>query len=117
MTHSEVTEIELRDDGRLVLTVEVFGFQAGEPVEVSGSATQANGAMATFYDIQVLPPAGPDHGSSLTVTTLPTTGFASGEVITVAGRAAKIWGTVLQADQHHLPPGVKAAWKAEPQTT
>ena len=61
--------------------------------------------MATFYDIQVLPPAGPDRGSFLTVTTLPTTDFAAGEVITVAGRAAKIWGTVLQADRHHLPRG------------
>ena len=116
MTHSEVTEIELRDDGSLALTVEVFGFEAGVPVEVSGSATQANGAMATFYDIQVLPPAGPDGGSSLTVTTLPTTEFAAGEVITVVGRAAKIWGTVLQADLPDLPPGVKAAWKAELQT-
>lgn len=116
MSLSQVLEIELRDDGRLALTVEVFGFKAGTLVEVSGSATQVNGAMATFYDIQVLPPAGPDGGSFMRMTTLPTTEFAAGEVITVAGRAAKIWGTVLQADPHDLPPGGKAVWKAELKT-
>ncbi len=113
MTHSEVTEIQLRDDRSLALTVEVFGFEAGTPVEVSGNATQASGAMATFYEIHALPPAGPDGGSSVTVTTLPITEFVAGEVITVVGRAAKIWGTVLRADLRHLPPRVKAAWKAE----
>jgi hypothetical protein len=116
MTHSEVTAIELRDDGSLALIVEVFGFEAGIPVEVSGSITQANGAMATFQDIQVLPPASPDGGSFLTVTTLPTTEFAAGEVITVVGRAAKIWGTVLQAGLPDLTSGVKAVWKAQLQT-
>ena len=55
MPHTEVPEIELRDDDSIGLTVEVFGFEAGTPVEISGHATQANGAIATFYDIQNLP--------------------------------------------------------------
>jgi hypothetical protein len=116
MPLSRVLEIELRDDDSISLTVEVFGFEPGTQVEISGSATQANGAMSTFYDIQSLPPAEPDGGSFLTVTTLPTTEFVPGEVITVVGRAAKIWGTVLIADLLDLPPGVKAAWKAELET-
>ena len=116
MTHSEVTEIELRDDGSLALTVGIFGFEAGTPVEVSGSATQANGAMATFYDIQSLPAAEPGGFSFLTVTAAPSGNFVAGEVITVVGRAAKIWGTVLSEDPGDLGRGIKARWKATPES-
>jgi len=114
MPHTEVPEIELRDDDSIGLTVEVFGFEAGIPVEISGSATQANGAIATFHDIQNLPPAGPDGGSFLTVIAVPSAEFAAGEVITVVGRAAKIWGTVLHGDPDEQRPGIKSVWKAEP---
>ena len=114
MPHTEVTEIELRDDDSIVLTIEVFGFDAGTRVEISGSATQANGAIATFYDIQNLPNAEPDGGSFLTVTAAPSTDFLPGEVISVVGRAAKIWGTVLSRDPGDQRPGIKAVWKAKP---
>jgi hypothetical protein len=114
MPHTEVTEIELRDDGSIVLVIEVFGFEPGTPVEITGSATQANGAIATFYDLQNLPPAKPGGGSFLTVTAVPSPGFVPGEVITVVGRATKIWGTVLHADPDEHRPGVKALWTAEP---
>jgi hypothetical protein len=114
MPNSEVSEIELGDEGSLTCTVEVFGFEPGERVEISGSATQANGAIATFYDIQDLPNAGSDGGSLLTVTAAPapapSPGFVKGEVISVVGRAAKIWGTVLS------DPEIKGVWKANPQT-
>ena len=116
MPHTEVPEIELRDDDSIGLTVEVFGFEAGIPVEISGHATQANGAIATFYDIQNLPAANPDGGSFLTVVAVPSVKFAAGEVITVVGRAAKIWGTVLNADLNEQRPGIKSVWKAEPET-
>ena len=116
MSHTEVLEIELRDDDSIALTIEVFMFEAGTPVEISGSATQANGAMATFYDVQILPPAGPDGGSFLTVTAVPRTKFVAGETITVVGRAAKIWGTVLHADLDEQRPGIKAVWNTEPET-
>jgi len=116
MPLSRVPEIELRDDGRISLTVEIFGFDAGEPVEIFGSATQANGAIATFYDVQDLPPASPDGGSFLTVTAVPSTSFAAEEVITVVSRTAKIWGTVLAADPGDHRPGITAVWEAEPQT-
>ncbi len=54
--HTQVPEIDLRDDGSLSLSVEVFGFDVGTIVEISGHATQANGAIATFYTVQELPP-------------------------------------------------------------
>ena len=58
MPHTEVSEIELRDDGSIALTIEVFGLDRSTPVELSGHATQPNGAIATFYDIQSLPAGG-----------------------------------------------------------
>jgi hypothetical protein len=111
MPHTDVVEIELRDNGSFAFTVEVFGFEPGTNVEISGSAIQANGAIATFYHIQSLPPAEPGGGSFVTVTASPSTDFVPGEAITVAGRAAKIWDTVLSADPGDQRPGVKAAWK------
>ena len=111
MSFSEVREIELNDDGSFAFTVEIFGFEPGTNVEISGSATQANGAIATFYDIQSLPDAEPGGGSFVTVTASPSTDFVPGEVITVVGRAAKIWETVLSADSADQRPGIKAAWK------
>jgi hypothetical protein len=113
MPHTEVPEIELRDDDSIVLTIEVFGFEAGTPVELSGSATQPNGAIATFYDIQNLPPASPGGGSFLTVIATPSPKFVTGDVITVVGRATKIWGTVLAEDPGDRPRGIKAVWKAK----
>ena len=113
---SAVAEVELRDDVRIVLTIAVDGFEVGTPIELSGTATQANGAIATFYDVQnLLPPASPGGGSLLTVTAVPLTKFVAGEAITVFVRAAKIWGTVLQEDPGHTRPGAKV-WKAEPET-
>jgi hypothetical protein len=117
MPHSQVPEIDLNDDGSVSLTVEVFGFEPGTIVEISGHATQDNGAIATFYDVQQLPPPdSPDSGSILTMIAEPSAEFVAGDVITVAGqaRAVKIWGTILDGDPK-LPPGTKAVWKARPE--
>ena len=112
MAFSEVSEIELRDDGSFAFTVEVVGFEPGTTVEISGSATQASGAIATFYDVQSLPPAEPSGGSLVTVTASPSAEFEPGEVITVVGRAAKVWHTELSPEPDVRRPGIKATWKA-----
>jgi hypothetical protein len=120
-SHTAVLKIELKDDGSIILTVIVFGFQAGALVEISGDLTQANGAVATFFDVQKLPdPANPDDGSLLTVTADPpaiadsSVNFDPEDVITVVGRTrvVKIWGTVLHRDPDELPPGIRAVWKS-----
>src|SRR6266446_2128435 len=99
-SHTAVLKIKLKDDGSISLTVNVFGFQVDTLVEISGHLTQANGAVATFYDVQRLPlPAEPDDGSVLTVIADPPTiadssvNFVPEHVITVVGqtRAVKIW--------------------------
>ena len=98
MPHTQVSEIDVNDDGSVSLIVEVFGFDPGTIVEISGHATQGNGAIATFYDVQKLPPPGsPDGGSIVTMTAESSAEFEAGDIITVAGeaRAVKIWGTVL----------------------
>ena len=59
----------------LTLYVRVYGFEPGTPVEISGQATQDNGAVATFYDIQQIP-----NGSG-------QTSAAWGGPATPAGRA------------------------------
>jgi hypothetical protein len=110
--HTQVPEIDLRDDGSISLTVEVFGFDVGTIVEISGHATQANGAIATFYTVQELPPASSGHGSLVMAIAIPAAKFVEGEVITVAGQArvVKTWGTVLDGN-----PG-DPVWKARPET-
>src|SRR5262249_38233296 len=117
MPHTQVSEIDVNDDGSVSLIVEVFGFDPGTIVEISGHATQGNGAIATFYDVQkLLPPGRPGSGSIVTMTAEPSAEFVAGYVITVAGqaRAVKIWGTILDGDPE-LPPGIKAVWKARPE--
>jgi hypothetical protein len=115
MPHTEVTEIEITDGNDIRVTVEVFGFEAGTIVEISGHATQANGAIATFYVVESLPDPGSDGGSLLTVIAVPAGAFAEPEVITVAGqvRVANVWGTVLDEDPNEHRPGIKAVWKAK----
>jgi hypothetical protein len=120
-SHTAVLEIELNDGGSISLTVIVFGFQAKTLVEISGHLTQANGAVATFYDVQKLPPpAKPGDGSVLKVIADPpaiadsSVDFVPDHVITVVGqtRAVKVWGTVLHRDPDDKRPGTKAIWKA-----
>jgi hypothetical protein len=108
---SYVPKAELKDD-KILLTVQVGDFQPGEAVEISGQATQNNGALATFYDIQNAPAinnsgdtaAQPYSASSLTVeahpvdATLFEAGFEAGEPVTVVARVAKVWVTVLSKD-------------------
>jgi hypothetical protein len=109
MPHTQVSEIDLGTDGTVSLTVEVFGFRCGTIVEISGHASQANGAIATFYDVQELrPPKTTNGGYILMMTAEPTAEFVVGDVITVAGQArvVKIWGTVLDGN----PNG--PVWKA-----
>jgi hypothetical protein len=114
MSHTKVTKIEIGD--KAVFTVAVFGFEENTLVEISGHATQANGAIATFYDVQKLNPPCSDGGSVQRVEADPLPEFVAEDVITVAGqvRAVKLWGTVLDPDPGERPPGIKAQWKARP---
>ncbi len=99
MPHSEVPKIQVSGDGSTVtLDVRVTGFEPGTPVEISGYATQANGAIATFYKVDKIPEAKSEDGTTFPVEDVqvfPPDGFKRGEPITVVARAADVWITRL----------------------
>ena len=113
MGFSEVPRIELSQDGTVTLFVNVGGFRVGTPVEISGYATQANGAIATFQDVQLMPSGDPVEGVILVVKGVPVIGstFSPQEPITVVARATDAWITRLDLDlgEKALPNAIKAA--------
>jgi hypothetical protein len=113
MGFSEVPRIELSRDGTVTLFVSVGGFRVGTPVEISGYATQANGAIATFQSVQLMPSGDPVEGVILLVSGVPVVGstFTADEPITVVARAADAWITTLALDtaEKALPPEIEAA--------
>jgi hypothetical protein len=129
MGHSEVPRIELNKNGTITLYVDVPNFDEGTPIEISGQATQANGAVATFYSVQIMP----RHGTQdkplavRSVRAVPPNQFAEGFPITVVARAAEAWITTLEfqapdpdegaqpnrgAVWQGNPSKIKAAWKS-----
>lgn len=116
MPYSQVPRIELNQDGTINLLVNVSGFDPGTPIEISGQATQDNGAVATFYSVQKMPPSGPLYVARLSA--VPPNNFAAGFPITVVARAAQVWITALEADTDSgalqgrvFPDPLQAAWK------
>ena len=132
MSNSEVPRIELNGDGTVTLYVKVGGFDEGTPVEISGHATQTNGAMATFRDVQIMP-ASSAQGAILVVRSVPVIGpdgFTAGDPIIAVARAADIWLTKLDSDtgKQALPKeimtakassgqvNIQAAWNSDEKT-
>jgi hypothetical protein len=95
--------------GKIELGVLVDGFEPAEYVEISGQATQTNGALANFYDIKDVPdkpnvPADPsipndtDHYCVyVSAPLLPNSPkkFSKDLDVTTVFRVAKLWLTVL----------------------
>jgi len=105
MGYSEVPRIELNGDGTVTLYVKVGGFDAGTPVEISGHATQTNGVMATFRDVQIMP-ANSGQGAIMVVRDVPVIGpkgFTVGDPIMAVAQAADIWLTKLDPDTGEKP--------------
>jgi hypothetical protein len=101
MSNSQVSRVQLNQDGTINLEVNVYGFDEGAPVEISGYVTQANGAVASFYSVYEIPA---HNGESVTVTlgSVPVSSpkkFAAGFPITVIARVAEVWITTLVADE------------------
>ena len=105
MGYSEVPRIELSQDGTVTLFVNVGGFRVGTPVEISGYATQANGAVATFRDVQPMPSGDPVEGVIMVVRGVPVIGstFTTEDPVMVVARAADVWVTKLHLDTGEKP--------------
>jgi hypothetical protein len=112
MPFSEVPRIELNQDGTVTFFVNIGGFRVGTPVEISGYASQANGATAAFRDIQPMPPEyAPGEGAIVVVKSVPVIGtFTPADPITVIASAADVWITTLnQGAGNQLSPAIVAA--------
>ena len=107
-SHPYVYSVSL-DGNQLTLLVEVTNFQGTEgAIEVSGQASQVNGAFAnisSFVDIaHATANAKGELVATVTANADPAHPFTGGEDVTIFVRVAKVWITVLGA-----PEGVTSA--------
>ena len=122
-SHSAVSRVELTENDSINLAIDVYGFDKGTQIELSGQVIQDNGAVATFYSVQEMP-ANADKEATLPVASIsavPPNKFVAGFPITVVARAAEVWITKLDNDtgDNALLPRVlrgsssplKGAWK------
>ena len=95
MPNSQVPRIVLNQDGTISIQVDVYGFDAGTPVEISGQATQENGAVATLLQrpgsARSMRTAKARHGEVRTGSRAEQ--FVPGFPVTITVRAALAWIT------------------------
>jgi len=95
---SQVPRIQLNKDGTISLEVSVYGFEKDTPVEISGQATQENGAVAAFFSVLAMPEVKDEESVTVTLNSVPVLSpkkFASGFPVTVVARASEAWITTL----------------------
>lgn len=119
---SQVPRIQLNKDGTISLEVSVYGFEKDTPVEISGQATQENGAVAAFFSVLTMPEVEDEKSVTVALDSVPVLSpkkFAPGFPVTVVARAAEAWITTLVEIEN--PQGLtispssgtpKAIWKA-----
>ena len=103
MSHSWVPNIELNQDGTISLYLTVEGFDEGTLIELSGQATQTNGAVASFYSVQAVPALTGKRAAMEVKAVRTVKTFVAANPITVIARAAEVWITTMQ-------PGVTGNW-------
>lgn len=119
MPLNKVNNIRLNQDNTISLDVSVDGFEPDTPIEISGQATQTNGAVATFYDVQTVPSPNSDKQMIVTVKSVSVASknaFVATDPISVVARAAEVWLTTLDQDGEFTTrdtTGVQAAWKMQ----
>ena len=113
MPYPWVTDVTVKSN-QILLTVNIDGFTTGERIELSGYATQNNGAFAIFNDLQTVPQPTPDNKITMYVTSLSSAGFVKGSPVTVVMRAARVWAIVLGEPQTG-PGRVQTSPRVQPQ--
>jgi hypothetical protein len=126
-----VPRIELNQDGTVTFFVNIGGFRVGMPVEISGYATQTNGATATFRSVQPMPPESASReGAIVVVKGVPVIGpgfMAQDPIMVVATQAADAWITkldletsgqvlsqaIMMAKQQYASISAMAAWNSD----
>lgn len=108
MPHPWVSKATFTADGKITLSVEVTDLKdTTGAIEITGAATQENGAFASFYLITNITAAyngGPDNPNSMFVDVVavpaadPTSHpFAANLTMTVTARTSKWWASVLES--------------------
>lgn len=122
LSNSQVPRVVLNQDNTISIQVNVSGFNPGDPVELSGQATQANGAIASFYSVQPMPQPPDGNSAPIWVKSVPVVGqtaFQPGAPVTVVARASEVWYTTLAMElnpeldpalESPVGPPPKAAW-------
>jgi hypothetical protein len=103
-------------DDSIVVTVQFDGFNANEPVEISGYVVQADGAYSDFYFETTVPSYPNLSGGTrqVPVTIDNITGLSYPDKMMVVAKVAKVWPTVLEGGFTPETAGAKAMWKAQP---
>jgi hypothetical protein len=117
MPEYQVPRIVLNQDDTISIQVNVYGFDAGEPIEISGYVTQENGAVSAFYSVQEVP-AHDQDGAGIWIKSVQAASpsqFVPGFPITVIVRVTQAWVTTLDPESpgnlpQIEPSGGYGAW-------
>jgi hypothetical protein len=123
MVNPHVSKVNVKDDGSVVLAVEVVDIGADKWAEISGyiiqqdtirgGIIQERGAFVPFSAIQQV--SNPVNGVSTVRVNVAATGLKPGDQVKVVTRAAEVqvWPTVLEAEPAELAEqGITATWEA-----
>ena len=123
MVNPHVSKVNVKDDGNVVLAVEVVDIGADKWAEISGyiiqqdtirgGIIQERGAFVPFSAIQQV--SNPVNGVSTVRVNVAATGLKPGDQVKVITRAVEVqvWPTVLEAEPAELDEqGIKATWEA-----
>lgn len=115
LVHSQVERIEVRTENgsteaKTVVIVTLTGYQDGEYVQLSGYATQRNGAIASITGSYEIHP-NTNGVAELEVAVTPSKDFVPADEVTTFVWATQAWLTGLGQDDEVKPPVIRA-WKA-----
>jgi len=120
MPNSQVPSIFLNQDGTISIQVDVYDFDAGTPVEITGQATQENGAVASFYSVQDVPAHADGQSASISVRSVPVVApneFVPGFPVTITVKAALAWTVEMDpipaGRLQNIEPAPKGGWKSD----
>jgi hypothetical protein len=114
MAYSYLERVESNADGSTALFLQVSGYEAGAPVEISGTITQPSGTAGSFCGVQLIPSSVNPGDPAILVVTVPTR-LTTGETVTVIARVTDAWVTVLDPSAESVSsrfPGT--AWRQGP---
>ena len=97
MGYGRVSKVQITN-ATITLDVELEGFDVGMLVEISGTATQDNGAVATFYEVKEMPATSGGVATVPVESAVEPNAFDADSPVTAVARAAAVWINTLDPD-------------------